>query len=302
MKLLLTGDIHITGDRPTNRIDNYWETVKGKVKFILDTAQERGIRIVLCPGDFTDTPILSWIEFYEIQNLLRSYQDWINFYVTFGQHDMRYRTKPNTALMALYHSTPNIFLLDNTSEKFSDTHIYGCSYNSEVPEPDRKTVFNILLIHRMIIDKKLWSKQEEYEPSNLFLRQHEFDLIVSGDNHQPFDCKTPGGRWLFNCGAMMRNKIDMVEHKPYVVIFDTETKEHEKVYIPIKPAEEVFKMDKAIEEKEKNQELEAFVSGLSTNKEMDLKFEDNLAAYIRENQIPDEISSIAINSLKERRK
>ena len=100
----------------------------------------------------------------------------------------------------------------------------------------------------------------------------------------------------------MRNKIDMVEHKPYVVIFDTETKEHEKVYIPIKPAEEVFKMDKAIEEKEKNQELEAFVSGLSTNKEMDLKFEDNLAAYIRENQVPDEISSIAINSLKERRK
>ena len=40
MKFLITGDWHITNKTPENRIDNYWETMKRKVTFILETARD----------------------------------------------------------------------------------------------------------------------------------------------------------------------------------------------------------------------------------------------------------------------
>lgn len=303
MKFLCLPDMHIDGDRPVNRIDNYWETVKKKLVFAFDVANNYRADAVLSPGDFTNTPSLSWIEFSDIVNMFNKCLADIEFYCCFGQHDMRYRTKANTALMGFYYAVSKFYILEQSITKnkviMDDTvTIYGCSYNDEIPEIVNDKRFNILLIHRMIIDKKLWSKQTDYEPSNLFIRDNPFDLIISGDNHQQFEAKTPGGRWLFNCGTMMRNKIDMIDYKPYMIIFDTNTKQHERIYFPIEPASKVFRMEKVAEEKERDEKLEAFVSGLSSQKELSLSFEDNLIKYIAENHVDEGVARIALDSLR----
>ncbi len=43
MKLLFTGDWHLTSKRPENRIDDYWETCKRKIIFILQYAKDNNI-------------------------------------------------------------------------------------------------------------------------------------------------------------------------------------------------------------------------------------------------------------------
>jgi hypothetical protein len=298
MKILIVGDMHVTDDRPVHRIDNYWETVVRKVSFILKTAVDRGAEIIASPGDVTDTPALSYSEFVTLVSTFKSIlTPEIYFLCTFGQHDMRYRTRSNTALRALSSSIENFIILSGEVEYCKDgVHFFGCTYGEDPIDPPVQEK-NVLLIHRMIIDQKLWKGQTGFEYSSIFLRQHlGYDLIVSGDNHSQFMSHTPGGRWLFNCGAVMRNKVDMIDHEPYIVLFDTETKIHEKIYIPIAPASKVFRMEKVFVEQERNEKLEAFVSGLSEQKEISLSFEDNLRKYLKDNNIEQSVTKIALRS------
>lgn len=95
----------------------------------------------------------------------------------------------------------------------------------------------------------------------------------------------------------MRNKIDMVDFHPSIVLFDTKTRVAETIEISVDPPEEVFKMEKVEIEKERNEKLDAFISGLDQPKEIALSFEDNLIAYIKQNNIDKDVAQIALSSL-----
>jgi hypothetical protein len=86
--------------------------------------------------------------------------------------------------------------------------------------------------------------------------------------------------------------VDQIDHKPYIIIFDTETKEYKQIFIPIEPPEKVFNLEKVTKEKEKNEHLESFVVGLSEYKEVGLKFEDNLNHYMDEINVEQGIRNI----------
>lgn len=293
MKYILTPDLHITGNRPVNRQDNYWHTVLKKVEFILKSAHTYKAGAILSPGDVTDTPNISYQEFCDLVDLFKNYS--IPFITTFGQHDMRYRTKDNTAMAALHTALDNFStLLSGSFKLMNGNKIYGCSYNEDPVVPDGD--YNILLIHRMLINKKIWHDQSEFEYAGLFLRDHKYNLIVSGDNHQSFETSI-NGKYLFNCGTMMRNKITMIDYKPHIILFDTVTNASEKIYFPIQLGKKVFDMGIA-DIKERNENLSAFVSGLSEQKEMFLKVEDNLIQYIKENKIEKVVGDLALKYIR----
>lgn len=293
MKIAIAGDAHLTKNRPVNRKDNYWETCKRKILFIIETAKKYHAEALVFPGDMTDTPALSYFEFSELVEIYNSIID-MEVITIFGQHDMRFRTRPNTALAALGVALNEHFHILDVSNKIDvggingNATFYASAYGENVPQPNNDN-FSVLVTHRMIIEEKLWSKQENYEASNVFLRKHNFDLIISGDNHSGFISRTPGKRFLVNCGAMMRNKIDQIDHKPFMVIFDTITKGLEKIFIPIAPPDEVFMMDKVISEKERNENLESYTTGLETQKEVGLIYEENMRSYCDENKIEKEV-------------
>ncbi len=289
MKIACMGDVHLTKKRPSNRRDDYWQTAMDKLEFVFEKASEEKAEMIIFPGDLTDTPEISYWEAGEIIDMFNYYGDIVKL-TTYGQHDMRYRTKPNTALAMLEKAIPSLQIIENYSSPVEcckyPVAISGASYNEDPGEP-MEGCFNILIIHRMIIEKKLWNAQEEYEPSNLFLRQHNFDLIVSGDNHQGFIEEGRNKKLLINCGSMLRSNIGQVEHKPFFVLFDTDTREYQKIDIPIRPAEQVFLLDKVAFEKETNNNLDLFVSGLSEQKEVGLVFKENIDQYCKDNEVED---------------
>lgn len=287
---IITGDWHITDQRPENRKDNYEDSVFDKLDFILKIAKKNNCG-VLQPGDFFDNPNPSYRLFTRTVSLLNKYKE-VRVLSIFGQHCLRYRTKENTASIALEQSCRNFIILGSNGTRFDKEMIsfYGSSYGEAIPKPV-DDCFNILLIHRMIVKEKLWNTQEDFVESNTFLKQNNYDLIVSGDNHQGF-ISTVEKRMLVNCGSMMRSTINQINHKPFVVLFDTETKKYKQIFVPIEPAENVFKIDKIEKDKERNKELDAFVSGLSEQKEMGLSFMDNLEEYVIKNNIDSTITEI----------
>ncbi len=293
--MLLTGDLHLSEKTPEKRIDNYAEACLDKFKFILDQAKAKKVDAILQPGDFFDSPNPSYLLFKKITQLIND--TGIPIITTFGQHDLRYRNRENTALNALSASSPYVFV-NKVPRSFDDNkvNIQISGWEESIPKPKLKA-FNILITHRMIVNEKIWEGQESFEYANSFLKEHKFDLIISGDNHTFFHNQILK-RWLINCGSMMRSNIAQTEHFPKIIFFDTETSSWKDVVIPIKPVEEIFEMEQIIKTKEHDKKLEAFVEGLSQHKEMELSFSDNLFNYMKENKIDPAIQNIITEGMK----
>jgi len=299
MKLLITGDKHLDNKTPRNRLDDRWETSQRKERFIAQTAYENKCSYVLQPGDFFDNYKASDFLKQWIIDFLRPMP--FHTLTVFGQHDLRYHNSntENTPLKVLEASRCVTILGKESSElpqKSGDISIYGCSWFEDVPGIKYKDQFNVLVMHKMVIKEKLWPGQEA-EYGSHFLEKTEFDLIVSGDNHRTFILEK-GNRFLINCGALYRNSIDLMDHKPICVVFDTDKRDYQIIHVPIEPADKVFDLTKIKTEKEVNEKLKVFVDGLKEQEVRELDFEKELERYIRENKV-DEYVQLILNEIME---
>ncbi len=285
MKLLITGDWHLTEKRPENRIDDYQAAMFNKLEFITRTAILHRCDYILQPGDLFDGPSPSYQFFGRVLNFLEHNNE-TPILTVYGQHDLEYRNLNNTAFKALTMSRP---VIHTSKINTKGIVFHGAPFDGEIPTPE-PGYFNVLIIHKMIVDDKLWAQQEQFEHSSHFIRQHKFDLIVSGDNHRSF-INEVGNRRLFNCGSLMRSGIDQVDHKPFLVVFDTESRLWEKLEIPIESPSSVFKIEEVLEKKELDEKLKSFVDGLSEQNEVFLDFGRNLFSYCSENSVDEEVSN-----------
>ena len=167
---------------------------------------------------------------------------------------------------------------------------YGRSWGEDIPKPNKNN-FNILVAHLMVIkSKKIWEGQEDFHYSRHLLRKYNYDLIVTGDNHNTFIDEYKG-RILVNCGSLARITTAQLEHKPICVVYDTENKDYKTFKVPIKPIEEVFNLD-LVENRKKNKELEVFIESLPNSDSFDLDFVQNLLSYLRKNKVSSNIENI----------
>jgi DNA repair exonuclease SbcCD nuclease subunit len=272
MKLLCCGDLHLRATTPHYRIDSYYETQMKKLDWIFELALKRDCSAILQPGDFFDSPNIPNHVLSDVLELL--YSEKIPVITVFGQHDLKYRNISNTALDVIQIANGVTIATDKPIG--SGVDIYGASWEAPIPKILNKEAINILVIHRMIInDKPLWPGQTDYiRARSMLLKYKDFNLVVSGDNHQSFVWQENNGRGLINCGSMMRMSTDQQNHKPCVWIYDTVNMKARQYFIPIE--RDVFSPE-ADEAKERNKELEAFIQSLAKdNKERQLSFEENV--------------------------
>jgi hypothetical protein len=179
-------------------------------------------------------------------------------------------------------------------------HWYGASWGQEIPVPRNNLMYNILVMHRMVIgDKKLWEGQTDYSQADKLLKDHpEYDLIITGDNHQRVIARDQRGRAVINMGSMMRSTIAQTAHEPGIAIFDTETRELTIVPIPTQPAEKVFAVEKVAVEKERNEKLDLFVNSLQQGEGVEkMDFTANLSSFVQSNK--EEITEGVIAQMKQ---
>lgn len=282
MKVLCCGDFHIRASAPRYRIDDYYAVQKEKIMWIMDLAYHEDCSLILQPGDFFDSHTVPnrVVADYVGLSILNRYN--MVIHTIFGQHDLRYRSKSNTALGIL--TACEAVTVENSL--YSGVTVWHSGWEEEIPKPSEKDNVNILLIHKMVTKGgPLWPGQTDYSTAKDFLVKHpEFSLIISGDNHQQFaECYR--GRWLINAGSLMRATISQTDHRPSVSIYDTETKKMEQHFIPIRPAEEVFDLSLVQETKERNLKLEAFMERLDQNYDTVLNFEENVIDLLKRSGI-----------------
>lgn len=302
MKILICGDEHITNKKPTNRTDDYFNTVMGKLKQQFTIANEESCKCVILPGDLFNTHKESHLVVQCVINLIKEHRIFV--LCVAGQHDQLYHNADleGTTLGTLLTHEDLVFLLSKEPYCFSEgVAIYGASWNEEIPEIVTPDKLNILVLHKMIVDDKLWESQEDFTWANHILMKYKFDLIVSGDNHKQFTAHI-GNKWLLNMGSMMRSTIDQINHKPAVAVYNTTTKDVEIIDLFIKPFEKVMDVNKANTQKERKHQLDGFIASLKGETSEDSiiltketgknLFLSELDKYIKDNEIFENISSI----------
>ena len=287
MKILACPDLHLTDKTPVNRIDDYPKTQYDKVCRILNFDSD----VVVLPGDVFDSYKVSHNvvqQYAELFSLLRK-----SIYVVYGQHDMHYHSlnTDNSPLKVLESAELVCRLTEEPQPVGNNVFLYGASFGEAVPKPVNKKATNILVIHKMVVNTKLWEAQEDFIYSEELLK-YGFDCIISGDNHERFMWKDKKDRLLVNCGSLMRSSRDQIKHKPSVCLIDTEKGFSGFTELKIKPAENVFDLQKIEEEVAHSKEIEAFVEGLKADTDLNgLDFVSNLKSFCKRNKVGKEITT-----------
>ena len=86
MKLIFTGDWHLRGNNPRNRIDDYPTTAVAKLREVFKIAVERDAKYILMPGDVWDRPEVSIAVLLDFAKILN--ESPVPIFVTPGNHDI----------------------------------------------------------------------------------------------------------------------------------------------------------------------------------------------------------------------
>jgi hypothetical protein len=116
-----------------------------------------------------------------------------------------------------------------------------------------------------------------------------FRLVLCGDNHQSF-VEHCGDSVLVNPGSLMRTTSAQRDFKPSVYLWDAETNEVERVFVPIE--EGVVSREHLEVKEERDERIEAFVSKLSDDITIGISYEDNMKQYLAENRVGTAVETI----------
>ena len=301
MKLLLTSDWHIRNTTPENRKDLFFATQVSKIQQIFTIFKERNCQYIFQAGDLFDTPRPSFDLLETYISLFNKYNiNNKNFLAVAGQHDLRFRTEERTAFK-LMRFLGFIQKVDTEITLSEDIHLYGASWGDEIPTITDGDKFNILLIHKTIVDKPLWFGHEGFLQSDKLFKSNPYDVILAGDNHTPVFYKHKN-QTIVGCGCIVRKTIAEADLKPHVYILDINNDLEyslEKIYLQFEPADKVFKPE-ALErtDKKENQKLQKFIESIKNNEiGQSLDFRKNLELTMKSTE--DSVKTIITKAFEE---
>ncbi len=320
MKLLLMGDLHLTSNIPSRRLDSYEDSLFDKLSQIHDIAIDNGCSIIIQPGDFFDSfRVGERLKVRVMWFLKELAKDGIRVFTIPGQHDMKYRdyNLTDTSLGVLQagglldvvmeeDGSPLVQVYNNKEETICvigspygkyerGVQLAGNLYKKVVDENNCSC--SVLMLHHMIIDKDLlWSGQKDFEYGRKLLKRTEVDLVVCGDNHQSFSIINSDGI-LVNCGSLMRSSISQIKHRPVVYVYDTQTKLLKSHYLSVAPAEVVFDLQEEEDISISIPEMDEFLQALSQSTQSGFDFFQAIELYLQQHE--EELKEGTITVIKE---
>ncbi len=282
MMYLLCGDLHFRYTIPKCRTDNFIQTQIDRMKWLREI-QEKHRAKILCVGDVTHKAreekqnelMVMLLEHFPEMDGLAGNHDLLN-------HSMRKLYK--SCLGALIKSGKYNLLPSNNYWCYEDSNdlIYPFHFGEEIKTAELTAELGktIALWHEYVSIAK--DKNIKGSLAKNILKNNNYDLIVTGDNHQTFTLDYEG-KTLINVGSLFRQTAEQIDHKPCVFIYDSDTGEYFQEFAPIK--KNVISSKHLDEQKERDADLDSFVSSVKSVQEIGLSFTKNMKKHIVLNNI-----------------
>lgn len=289
IKLLYFGDPHIRGTSPRNRLDDYKEALKAKLREVFYLAEKHQVQAIVQPGDTFDRPEVSTAVLLEFADLLSTSP--VPIYTTVGNHDVygyNLETLGRTSLEILRRLVPQLHVLryPNQAVYFEDgdtvvqltftpySHkidVEGYGYSPEVSGP-QDAVYKIHVAHGMLLD--------HIPPFDRFTRIYDVettaDMILSGHDHTGYGVfrRPKDGKLFCNPGSLTRLAASQAEvSRPIQAALITVAKSPYGGYkdaitlFPLlcaKPGEEILDRSKIEAEAQRSYAMEQFSTLIQT--------------------------------------
>ncbi len=277
---ILTADWHLRETNPVARLDNFETAQWGKIDFI-DKLQKKYNCPIIHAGDLFDywkpSP-------YLLSKTIELLPD--KFYTIYGNHDLPQHNLDLAGKCGIH----------NIEVAGKLTVLPGTHWEQEIQDAsyiikDKK----ILVYHVMSYQGKLpWPGCTDPSSASLIRKLKDFDLILTGHNHQAF-VEEYNGRLLVNPGSITRQTAAQIDFKPRVYLYYAKSNTVEPIYLPIDTA--VISKEHIDIKKKRDDRIDAFIDGLDGNLGDSLDFEKNLQIFFQKNKVDKEITKLIENAI-----
>jgi predicted phosphodiesterase len=298
MKIPYGSDWHIRPSNPICRTDNYAETIIKKLMWLREITKEYGL--ILSGGDLFDKDLYKSPSDI-VAALLLVEQHLPDMIGIVGNHSLLHRSYEYLAksTIAVPIASGKYKHIQGFEDLDAKTRVFGFDYGTGgIKHPDKDDLIdgcNIAMMHEYVSKKenKLFGK---YVAKDLLKEFPEFDIILTGDNHQTFTEKLDG-RILINPGSFLRMDSDQDGFEPSIFIIDTEELSFEQVKVPIE--KDVISIEHRQVEKDRDERIDSFIITMNEEYEVTDQFVKNVEKYLLKNKVNSNVEKFINMSLED---
>jgi DNA repair exonuclease SbcCD nuclease subunit len=290
---ILCSDLHIMEKNPVCRTDDIMKAMVNKLEW-LQNLQRKYKCPVLCAGDIFDhwkpSPLL-------ISTALKWLPD--NLIAIPGQHDLPQHNLElieKSGFWALVEAGKLYFKYDVGKKLYDQNYrVYLTPFGKSPRQPDKEEN-NILMLHQLTWQKEPWPGADPKGNARKLLKDNpDFDLIITGDNHQAFT-EEYKGRLLVNPGSMLRKSADQIDFRPRVYLWNAESNAVTAEYYPIEKG--VLTRQHIDIKEERQNRLDSFIELIQSDEfEITVDFEKNIMKAMEQSKVPQLIKNKVLEAI-----
>ena len=286
MKVLITADWHIKGERPVCRLDNDWIASQRKtISEIREVFSKYGCDQMWILGDLFDAPRCSTEAVNMlVEELLKFHEGSVK--VLCGNHDLKDHNYDNLnvcsigTIKKIFGDIPNevqgdICRLTVSARPFGmddyeSTANIVCTHQLTFPDDATRGIFGGSTADELL---ERWPKAKfiftgDYHHG--FIRKTVPDIVHNDEEH---------ARFVVNPGCINIQKADELDYEPTVIVLDFEKFSIHIVHLD--PQRENCTRDHIEAREHKEEEFERVVETIKGNVDISLDFDSNLEAQVQ---------------------
>ena len=274
MKILLTADWHIRGDRPRCRIDEDWiESQRQDIQAVVDIARREKVDEAWVLGDLFHQPRAATEAVNMVLVGLKDLREVCPVYILPGNHDLPYHDYGNleqSSLGIVLKSFPEL----QTREEPRGLTLAAAPFGLDPVDPHA----DVWATHQLTFEN------DETKPpmaggkiaQDLLDEAPGVHIVVTGDYHRGYVYTGADSRRVITPGCLNIQAADMVDYKPRVYIWDNATAQVTPHYLPINSVAIVT--DYLAAEKARDERMDRCLEVATAAASVALSFTDNLKA------------------------
>lgn len=274
MKILLTADWHIRGDRPRCRIDEDWiESQRQDIQAVVDIARREKVDEAWVLGDLFHQPRAATEAVNMVLVGLKDLRDVCPVYILPGNHDLPYHDYGNleqSSLGIVLKSFPEL----RTREEPRGLTLAAAPFGLDPVDPHA----DVWATHQLTFENAATKPPMAGGKiaQDLLDEAPGVHIVVTGDYHRGYVYTGADGRRVITPGCLNIQAADLDDYKPHVYIWDTTTDQVDAHYLPINSVAIVT--DYLAAEKARDERMDRCLEVATAAASVALSFTDNLKA------------------------
>ena len=286
MKILITADWHVRGERPLCRTDEDWiESQRKTIAQIREAFFHNGCEQIWILGDLFDAPRCATAAVNMLIGELKKFPQ-NSVKILCGNHDLKDHNYNNLeecsigTLKKIFEDVPDVVANDGigsmsvSAKPFALDDLQSnadviCTHQLTFPNEKARPMPGCGVLAQDLLDR--WANAE---------------IIFTGDYHHGYiykeDWDTLPGHYVVTPGCINIQKADELDYEPFVIVWDTKSNIDDynfcKVYLD--PQREFCTRDHIEAREQKEAQLAEVVETIKGGTEITLDFDSNLSAAV----------------------